>query len=285
MNRLLLYCKLVKIEHSVFALPFAYMGLFLASQGKFNFKEFTLVTLAMITIRSFAMAINRILDLPFDKQNPRTKDRPLVTGEISLKEAIIFSVVCAIIFILSCALLNKFCFKLSFIAIFLTGFYSLTKRFTFLSHFWLGAVLGLAPLGSWLAHTPSFSSITPILLFLGVMFWVAGFDILYACQDVSFDKKVGLHSLPKSLGIDSALYISLFCHVNASLFFFLTGFSASLGKIYFISCLLISFVLIWEHKLVKPDDLSRVNLAFFTMNGFVSIFLFLAVLMDIIYKF
>ncbi len=281
MDKLLTYFRFVKIEHSIFALPFAYIGLFLASKGSFPFKEFLLVSLAMVSVRSFAMGMNRILDLPFDKKNPRTKDRPLVKGEITVKEALLFVLCCAFLFVFFCWLLNPVCFKFSFFALFWAGFYSLTKRFTSLSHFWLGSVLGMAPVGGWLAYDPHFS-LTQVLLFLGVMFWVAGFDIIYATLDVEFDKKMGLFSLPKEIGIECALHISLFCHINASILFFLAGISASLGVFYFLTAFLVFVILLLEHKIISPDDLSKVNLAFFTFNGFVSVILFLGVIGDLL---
>ena len=275
-----LFARLVKIEHSVFALPFAYIGLFLAANGWPGWKTFVFLSLAMVAVRSFAMAMNRLADVKYDSQNPRTQDRPLVTGEVSRSKAWIMTMVAALVFILACAGLNTLCLYLSPLALLWSGLYSYSKRVTWLSHFWLGSVLGLAPLGGWLAYTPTFS-LPAVLFFLGVTFWVAGFDILYACQDVSFDHQVGLQSIPARFGIHEALLLSTFCHVNASLFFLVAGWAAGLGWIYGLVWLAVSIVLLWEHTLVAADDLDRLNLAFFTLNGIIAVVLCAGVLADI----
>jgi len=231
--------------------------------------------------RSWSMSVNRIVDYKFDRLNPRTRNRPLVTGETSLFQAAILSGLMALVFILSCAGLNELCLTLSPVALFWSGLYSWSKRVTWLSHFWLGSVLGLAPLGGWLAFEPVFT-LPAVTFFLGVLFWVAGFDILYSCQDRQFDHMAGLHSIPADFGLESALVVSTFSHIQASLFFLLAGWAASLGWIYFLVWFLVSVMLIWEHRLVSPKDFSRINLAFFTINGFISIILFLSVLFDLL---
>lgn len=274
-----LFARLVKLEHSVFALPFAYIGVFLAAGGWPGWKTFLFLTLAMVAIRSFAMAINRLADEKFDRQNPRTQDRPLVTGQIARPKAWMMTVGAGIVFVLSCAGLNMVCVYLSPVALLWSGLYSYSKRVTWLCHFWLGTVLGLAPLGGWLAETSSLS-LSAVLFFLGVTFWVAGFDILYACQDVDFDTQVGLKSLPARFGIPCALLLSTFSHVNASVFFLVAGWAAGLGWIYGLVWLAVSIVLLWEHYLVRADDLDRLNLAFFTMNGIIAVVLCAGVLAD-----
>jgi len=275
------FLRMVKIEHSIFALPFAYIGLFLAAGGWPGWQPFLLLSLAMVAVRTWAMAVNRLADLSFDRKNPRTQTRPLVSGELSTGPAWSLCALTAIVFVLACAGLNTLCLILSPVALAWSGLYSLSKRFTWLAHFWLGSVLGLAPLGGWLAVEPAFT-LPAVLFFLGVLFWVAGFDILYACQDVDFDRLHGLHSVPARFGLVSALHLSTFSHVNASLFYLLAGRAGGLGSVYLLFWLLVSSLLIWEHKLVGPEDLSRVNTAFFTFNGAIAVLLFVGVLADLL---
>lgn len=281
-RKTVLLARMVKIEHSVFALPFAYLGMIWAAQGWPGWSIFIPLTLAMVAIRSVAMAVNRLVDLPIDAQNPRTQTRPLVTGELSVLETKVFIALCALIFIVACALLNPLCLMLSPLALLWSGFYSYTKRFTSLCHFILGSVLGLAPVAGWLAVSPSFE-ISPILLGLGVIFWVGGFDILYACQDVDFDRTQGLYSLPAQKGIATALALSTFSHVITGLFFILAGWAVGAGWIYFTTALVVAGILLLEHRLISENDMRRVNLAFFTMNGFVALLLFVGTLLDIVF--
>lgn len=281
-RKTVLLARMVKIEHSVFALPFAYLGMIWAAQGWPGWSVFIPLTLAMVAIRSVAMAVNRLVDLPIDAQNPRTQTRPLVTGELSVLETKVFIALCALIFIAACALLNPLCLMLAPLALLWSGFYSYTKRFTSLCHFILGSVLGLAPVAGWLAVSPSFE-ISPILLGLGVIFWVGGFDILYACQDVDFDRTQGLYSLPAQKGIATALALSTFSHVITGLFFILAGWAVGAGWIYFTTALVVAGILLLEHRLISENDMRRVNLAFFTMNGFVALLLFVGTLLDIVF--
>lgn len=279
MHSVAVVCRMIKIEHSVFALPFAYTGAFLAAEGWPGWSSFLLLTLAMVAVRSFAMAFNRLADLSIDRVNPRTQDRPLVSGELSVNFTIGFLVATGAIFVLACWGMNTLCLVLSPLALILSAFYSFTKRFTWGCHFVLGSVLGLAPVAGWLCVDPVLT-LAAALFFFGVAFWVAGFDILYSCQDAELDKNLGLHSLPAHLGLKGALTISLLSHINAALFFLLAGWAAGLGGWYFLIAGLVGLVLLWEHRLVSPDDLSRVNVAFFTMNGIIAVFIFLAVLLD-----
>lgn len=274
-------CRMIKIEHSVFALPFAYMGAFLAADGWPGLYNLLVLTVAMVAVRSFAMAFNRYADLEIDKENPRTQDRPLVTGELSTRFTLMFILGTAVIFVGACAMMNPLCLKLSPFALALSAFYSFCKRFTYWCHFVLGAVLGLAPVAGWICVEPSIS-LPSVLLFCGVTMWVAGFDLLYACQDADFDRERGLWSIPARLGIPAALGISTLSHVTTAAFFLLAGWAAGLGWIYFLVTTVLCAVLMAEHLLVKADDMSRVNVAFFTMNGVISVVLFFGTLFDIL---
>lgn len=272
-------CRMIKIEHSVFALPFAYAGAFLAAGGWPGLWNMTVLTVAMVAVRSFAMAFNRYADLDIDSDNPRTQGRPLVTGELSTRFTLLFIVATALVFVAACALMNPLCLLLSPVALGLSAFYSFCKRLTRWCHFVLGAVLGLAPVAGWLCVDPVLT-LPAALLFFGVTFWVAGFDILYACQDAAFDLGRGLHSMPARLGVACALEISTMSHVVTGVFFILAGWSAGLSWPYFFVSLAVWLTLMFEHRLVRADDLSRVNVAFFTLNGVIAVALFFGVLLD-----
>jgi len=221
-------------------------------------------------VRSFAMALNRVADLRFDRLNPRTQKRLLVTGEITLRQAWAFIAGSAALFVFACAMLGSLCLALAPLALFMSAGYSLLKRVTWLCHFGLGCVHALAPIAGWISVDPHFA-LTPFLFAWGVLFWLAGFDILYACQDADFDRSAGLHSVPADLGLPAALAISSFCHVNTAIFFLTGGVQAGLSAGWHVVWALMTGILLWEHTLVKADDLSRVNLAFFTLNGFVAL--------------
>ncbi len=281
-DRLRVYAGFVKIEHSVFALPFAYMGLFLAKRGWPGLQAFALLTVAMVAVRSFAMGVNRLADVRYDRMNPRTQMRELVSGALGLREAALFVAGCAVVFVLACWGLNRLCLVLSPVVLVWAGLYSFTKRFTWLCHVFLGSVLGLAPVAGWLAVTPEFSLAT-VLLGLGVTFWVAGFDVLYACQDAAFDKQMGLRSMPVRFGVGTALSLAGLMHANAVVFFALAGWAAGLGGYYYTFLGLTAFLLTVEHQLIAEDDLSRINVAFFTLNGVIAASLFLGVLADLLF--
>jgi 4-hydroxybenzoate polyprenyltransferase len=261
--------RLVKIEHSVFALPFAYIGLFVAAGGWPGWRPFVLLTVAMVAMRSYAMAINRLADVRYDRINPRTAGRELVTGEVGIRAAWVFTMGAAVVFVAACAGLNGLCLVLAPVALVWGALYSLTKRFTWLCHFVLGSVLGLAPVAGWLAVRPEFA--LPALLFgCGVTCWVAGFDILYACQDVDFDRSQGLHSMPARFGVGTALSLAAFAHVDAAVFYLLAGYAAGLSWVYYVFWAVCSAVLLVEHRLISERDLSRINVAFFTLNGIIA---------------
>ena len=269
-------CRMVKIEHSLFALPFAFMGTFAAVGGVPEINDLLLVAVAMVCIRSFAMTFNRIVDVDHDRLNPRTANRPLITGEITFRQAWIFCAVMAAGFILSTAGMNMLCFALSPLVVFVAGFYSYTKRFTWLCHFVLGLMLSMAPMGGYLAVTGQFA-LPPMLLAAAVVFWVAGFDIFYACQDVAFDKAYGLHSIPEHFGIPTGLVMAGFCHANTVIFLFLAGLGFGFGWPWHVVVAAVGGLLLWEHRLVKPEDLTCVNMAFFILNAVIALILFCGV--------
>lgn len=273
-------CRMIKIEHSVFALPFAYIGAFLAAGGWPGFYNMFVLTIAMVAVRSFAMAFNRYADLDIDRENPRTQNRELVTGELSTGFTLGFIIATAFVFVVSCAMMNPLCLMLSPVALVLSAFYSFCKRFTYWCHFVLGSVLALAPVAGWLCVEPTLT-LPAALLFCGVTMWVAGFDLLYACQDADFDRERGLYSIPARLGVPAALGISTVSHMTTAAFFLLAGWAAGLGSVYFIAAALAGVILMAEHLLVSEDDMSRVNVAFFTMNGGISVALFIAVVIDL----
>lgn len=263
-------CRMVKIEHSIFALPYAWAGAVLAARGLPPVGGLVFLTLAMVAARSFAMAFNRLADLPFDRDNPRTCARPLVTGAISTGQTKAFCLFMAAVFILCCAALNSVCLYLAVPALIFSAVYSLLKRVSCLCHFWLGATLGLAPLAGWLSVTPEHLGMPAILLCCAVTFWVGAFDVYYAMQDLDFDRAFGLHSLPADMGPACALRLALFSHAMTSLFLLLAGLAAKLAWPWYALWLGVSLLLFAEHRLVRPHDLTHVNTAFFTLNGVIS---------------
>lgn len=276
-------CRMIKIEHSVFALPYAWAGAFLAARGLPPWKELLFLTLAMVAVRSFAMAFNRLVDLPFDRANPRTQRRPLVTGAVSTRQTWAFCGLTGLLFVFFCAKLNDICLLLAVPALLFAAFYSLLKRISHFCHFWLGATLGLAPLAGWLSVDPTGMSLAPVMLFLAVTFWVAAFDIYYAFQDIEFDKSAGLCSIPAVYGPDTALALAAFSHCMTALFLVLTGLAAGLCWPWYLICCGIGLLLLWEHRLMRPQDLLHVNTAFFTLNGIISPVVLLGVILSICY--
>ncbi len=272
--------RMIKIEHSVFALPFAYAGLFWAAGGWPGTKVFVLLTLAMIMIRSFAMGFNRLADVAIDAANPRTRNRPLVTGEITPFQTKVFLLFCALGFWALCWGLNDLCFMLAPFALLWSAMYSFAKRFTPLCHYVLGSVHCLAPIAGWIAYHPMIVP-APVVLGLGVLFWVAGFDILYACQDAEFDRQQGLFSAPARLGIPVALALSTFAHVNTVILWGLAGWLQGAGWMYYATWGIVSVIILFEHTLISATDMRRVNMAFFTLNGIVALMFLFGVLLDL----
>ena len=272
----------IKIQHTVFALPFALMSAFIASNGVPPLDKLLWMILAMVGARSSAMSFNRIADVDYDRENPRTKERALPKGRIRKSYYIIFLILSVLLFIFSCIMLNRLALILSPAALLIVFFYSYTKRFTIFSHFFLGLSLSLAPIGAWVAIREEIS-IVSIVLGLAVIFWLAGLDIIYSCQDVEFDKSHGLFSFPAKLGIERALRLAALFHVIMMLFLFSLFFIGNLALLYLGGIILIAGLLYYEHSIVRPDDLSKVNVAFFNVNGIISIGLMLMTILDIIY--
>ena len=267
------YLSLIKFSHTVFALPFALLGFFLAvktTEKNFDWKLLGLVVLCMVFARSAAMAFNRLIDTDVDKENPRTAIREIPAGVIGKGSALVFVVLNSLFFIVATYFINTICFYLSPVALLVILGYSYTKRFTFLCHLILGLGLSLAPIGAWLAVTGEFA-VLPVLFSFAVLFWVSGFDIIYALQDEAFDKSKGLHSIPAAIGTKNALLLSSIFHFFSADFILAAGFIGNAGMYYWIAAAIFSGLLLYQHSLVKPNDLSKVNIAFFTTNGIASI--------------
>jgi 4-hydroxybenzoate polyprenyltransferase len=264
--------EMIKIQHTVFALPFAFMGALLAARGLPTARQAFFILLAMVGARSAAMAFNRLVDADLDARNPRTADRALPRGLVSRSFALGFVVVSCLLVVVAASQLNPLALALSPLALAVVLGYSYTKRFTWASHLVLGAALSLAPVAGWIAVRGDLGA-PPLVLGAAVLLWVAGFDILYALQDEDFDREAGLHSLPVRLGRSRAMALAKGLHSGAALCFFLVGWLAGLGWLYFLAVLAAGLLLWWEHRLLSPQDLSRLNQAFFTLNGSVSLVL------------
>jgi len=271
---------LIKFQHTIFALPFALISMLVCANGLPSFRVIFWILIAMVSARSTAMAFNRVVDLRFDAVNPRTQHWHLPAGKISIKSVWIFIVIMALLFIFSAYMLNNLAFYLSPLALLILCFYSFTKRFTWFSHLFLGLSLGIAPVGAWIA-VESQIAFPPLVLGLAVLLWVAGFDIIYATQDVEFDKEYHLYSIVVRFGIPKALFISRVMHLLMIILLLWFGFLTQLGLLFFIGVLMVFLMLIYEHSIVRPSDLSKVNIAFFNINGMVSILLFVMTCIDI----
>ncbi len=281
MRKLKIILEMIKFEHTVFALPFAIMSAFIASDGFPLLSKLGWILVAMVGARSCAMAFNRLADAEIDGVNPRTSMRAIPSGLITKGAVWIFTLVSAGLLVCAAWRLNPLAFALSPVALAVIMGYSYTKRFTALSHLWLGLALSISPVGAWIAITGRFDW-TPIVLCCVVLLWTAGFDIIYACQDVNFDRKHGLRSIPARLGIRWALWVSSAFHVVAVLLLFGIPFLVELGLFYYIGVGIVVLIFIYEHAIVKPNDLSRVNLAFFTLNGMISLVLMALSITDIL---
>ena len=276
------YFSLVLFAHSIFALPFALIGFFLGvttTANPFEWKLLGLVLLCMVFARNSAMAFNRYLDRNIDSKNPRTTMRDIPAGRVTANQALIFVIINCILFVITTAFINNLCLYLSPVALFVILFYSYTKRFTALCHLVLGLGLSLAPIGAYIAVTGVFS-IVPVLYSFAVLFWVSGFDIIYALQDEDFDRAESLHSIPAALGIKNALRLSVALHVCSALCVITPLLFVSFGWFYDAGVVFFCAMLVYQHLLVKPTDLSKVNKAFMTTNGYASVIFAICFLAD-----
>lgn len=278
------YAKMIKFSHSIFALPFALSAVILAWESyPPSWSVFFWILVAMVSGRSAAMGFNRIVDAGIDARNERTAIREIPSGILSQKEAIFFVVVSSVIFIGAAAMLSTLCLILSFPVLFLLLFYSYTKRFTQYCHLYLGFVISLAPIGAWVAVSGTLS-LGVVFLSLALMTYIAGFDILYACQDIEFDQKEGLFSLPSKIGAAKAMTVAKLLHCLTLLFFLAMHVSFAMHGIFIVFILVIGGLLVVEHRLVKPDDLTHINVAFFHMNSVISVVLLIGVLIQGVLK-
>jgi 4-hydroxybenzoate polyprenyltransferase len=274
MNHLRTVLEMIKFEHSVFALPFALTGALLAARATQNawpsWRQLLWIVVAMTAARSAAMTMNRIADLRYDRENPRTRQRALATGALSVSFAWIFTLIAVAVFFIAAWQLNPLALKLAPLAIVILFFYSFTKRFTNWSHLFLGFALGISPAAAWIAITGSLD-LRMLILCAAVTLWVGGFDVLYACQDIDYDRTAGLFSIPKRFGISNALLIARGMHLAVVALLAALAASFALPWPAWLGVVVVAALLTYEHSLVKADDLSKLDAAFFTMNGYISI--------------
>lgn len=285
-TKLKIFLEMIKFEHTIFALPFAYLGGFLAARSLYPggfpaFSQLFWITLAMFGARTAAMSLNRLIDRQIDARNPRTADRALPAGQLRIFEVYVFILLSFLLLGYAAYHLNLLALKLMPIAVVVLVLYPYTKRFTWACHFVLGIALSLAPMGAWIGVTGHWA-IAPILLGLGVMIWTAGFDIIYACQDLEFDLGEGLHSVPVRFGLKKGLLISAFLHVLAPLFLIAAGVLQKLFWFYYLGVAIAVILLYRQHRIVSDKDLSRVGAAFFNLNGYLSVIIFVFTLIDLL---
>ena len=269
----------IKIAHTVFALPFAVMSAFLAAEGMPGLGKLIWILIAMFGARNGAMAFNRIVDSKLDRLNPRTKDRALPARKSTAKQYWVFLILSSFVFLFSAYMLNSLAFALSPVALGIIFGYSFAKRFTSLSHLWLGVAISIAPVGAWVAVREEIS-IESLVLGTAVVFWLVGFDIIYSCMDVDSDRSNNLHSIPQKFGVRTALRLAFSSHCVMILFLILLLFIPALGWVYFFGVILTAGLLFYEHSLVRENDLSLVNVAFFNINGIISVLLMFFVIVD-----
>jgi 4-hydroxybenzoate polyprenyltransferase len=283
LSKLVIILSDIKVQHTVFALPFAVMSAFLAAGGMPETQKLVWIVVCMVGARSAAMAFNRIMDARFDKANSRTANRALPAGQVDVQSYWFFLIASSLLFIFSAWMLNPLAFYLSPIALVIVFFYSLTKRFTMFCHFWLGLAISVAPVGAWVAIREEISLLS-LLLGAAVVFWLIGFDILYACMDVEADRANHLNSIPQRLGVEMALKLAWASHALMVVFLLvLCGLSVLLGWLAGVGVALVAGLLVYEHSLVNKDDLSKVNMAFFNVNGVISIGLMAIVIVDCVW--
>lgn len=280
-RKIAILLEMIKFKLTIFAMPFAFMGAFLAARGVPEAMTFLWVVLAMVGARTCAMGFNRIVDAKFDKANPRTADRAIPSGAVNMTEAWAMVIIAGLLFFFAAWSLNSLTLKLAPFALGLTLFYSLTKRFTSFCHLILGIALAFSPLGGWVAVQGSLN-LFPWALSAGVLFWVAGFDTVYACLDAEFDRDAGLHSLPSRLGRRNAFRLAAAFHVLAFILFTFAGVQAGLNYVYYVGIVLTAGALFYQHMIVNPNDLSKIQVSFFSMNGFISLALFIATWLSLV---
>jgi len=273
------YLRLIKFSHSVFALPFAFTAALIAAGGIPTLYQMFWITVAMVGGRAGAMGMNRILDRKFDALNPRTRNREIPAGVVKAGEAFIFTAIAFSFLLLAAYKLNPLCFKIAPLFLLVLASYSYTKRFTWLCHIVLGIALALAPLGAWIAIKGTFNADILPLCF-AVMFWVAGFDTLYGLQDMDFDRKEGLYSVPSVFGVNASLWIARLFHIITICLLLSLVPIFKLSGLYLVGVLIASGLMLYEHLLVKPNDLSKLDMAFFNMNGYISITVFVFTLFN-----
>jgi 4-hydroxybenzoate polyprenyltransferase len=280
-----IFLEMIKFEHTVFALPFAFMGAVLGSTVMLGtlpaWSQIGWITLAMVGARSAAMGLNRVIDKAIDKKNPRTAGRAIPAGLLSSNEVNLFIVISFVLLIWATSHLSRLSMELLPVAIFFLVIYSYTKRFTWLCHIILGLTIGLAPLGGWVAITGQITW-TALIFYVAVAFWTAGFDVIYACQDIDFDREEGLYSIPSRFGLAKALWIARVFHVVTAVGLIALFFLTQLSWWYLLGIMIAYLILVYEHRLVSPYDLSRLNTAFFTMNGILSVVVFVFTLLDLV---
>lgn len=274
---------MIKVEHTLFALPFAFTGMFLAADGLPDLRTVGLIALAVLGARSGAMGFNRIADAKIDARNPRTEKRDIPAGKISVTEASLYVVLSFALYFFAAYLLNPLCFYLSPVPFAVFLLYSYTKRFTFLCHIVLGIALGIAPIGAWAAVTGNIN-LGISMLGLAVLFWVSGFDIVYACQDIEFDRSEGLFSIPRFLGLAKSLMLARFFHLVAFALFFYTWHYFDMGYVYLAGILLSGGFMVYQHSIIKPSDLSKLGMAFFNLNAYISLTICVFTFVDIMVK-
>jgi 4-hydroxybenzoate polyprenyltransferase len=266
--------EMIKFEHTLFALPFAFLGAVMAAEGLPTWWQILWISLAMVGARSAAMTFNRIVDRDFDAANPRTANRELPSGQLSVRFAWVFFLASVVLFLVAAYSLNWLTFALSPIALASVLGYSYAKRFTSFSHLLLGWALAISPTGAWIAVRGAIDSEVPLLISLFVLMWTSGFDIMYACQDHDFDRKAGLRSIPARFGVARSLWMARLFHIQAWVVLLILYLVSGLGIVALVGVGLVALLLVYQHTIVKPNDLSRMNAAFFTTNAFVSIILF-----------
>jgi 4-hydroxybenzoate polyprenyltransferase len=283
LKKIRIILEMIKFEHTIFALPFAFTGALLAARGIPSGETILWITVAMVGARSAAMGFNRWADRKIDARNPRTMTRALPMGLVSPAQVVVFTAVSSLILVYAAFRLNPLTFYLSPVALAIVFLYSYTKRFTFLSHVFLGLAISGAPLGAWIAVTGSFEA-PALVLGLAVLFWLVGFDTLYALQDMEFDRGAGLHSIPQRFGVRRSLWIARVSHAVTMAALFWLASLLSLGWYYIAGVVVSLCLIVYEHSLVREGDLTKLNFAFFNMNGYISVTIFLFTLFDIVFR-